>query len=468
MRILALLLALGAAAVHAYPIDGYPYTHIRRLDYCMAAQAGEISGCKLPQGATLSIDYVKPRLLGSETPFAFETDADYGAQLRGMLGEDADRYGIAMLDLTDRDNPAYAEHNAGIRENVGSVGKMLVGLAIFQALADIYPDDIDARHELLKNTWITADDFVISDHHKALFWDVDSRQREYRQVEVGDTGSLYDWLDWMLSASNNAAAATMQKHLILLRHFGAEYPVDAQREAQFFETHKAGALGKIYLEAMNAAVSANGLDPDLIRQGSFFTRTGKNRVAGTTSYGNPRELVHFLYLMEQGRLVDEYSSTELKRLLYMTQRRIRYASHPALYSYAVYFKSGSLYSCQPEPDFVCKKYQGNKRNQLASLAIVEGPMDSLDYHYMVVVSSNVLYKNSAVAHQTLAMRIHRMIEARHAARIEAEKATAQPASNSLPTVDSEGSAPLFERADGSSPGQGMSGGASDTDERTDD
>jgi len=39
----------------------------------------------------------------------------------------------------------------------------------------------------------------------------------------------------------------------------------------------------------------------------------------------------------------------------MTQRRIRYASHPALYSYAVYFKSGSLYSCQPEPDFVCKQ-----------------------------------------------------------------------------------------------------------------
>jgi hypothetical protein len=32
---------------------------------------------------------------------------------------------------------------------------------------------------------------------------------------------------------------------------------------------------------------------------------------------------------------------------------------------------------------------------------------------MVVVMSNVLRKNSAVAHQTLATRIHRLIEARN-------------------------------------------------------
>ncbi|MGD9340624.1 MAG: hypothetical protein PVG76_06805 [Chromatiales bacterium] len=458
MRNILLLIGLAmiGTSAHAYPIDGYPHTQIRRLDYCTAAQAGEVSGCRLPEGATLSTEYVQPRLLGSDRPFEFEPDQAYGESLAGIVGEDGDRYGIALLDLTDHDNPIYAEHNAGIRENVGSVGKMLVGLAFFQELANAYPDDPQARHELLKNTWITGDEFVISDHHKALFWNVETREREYRQVQVGDRGSLYDWLDWMLSASNNAAAATMQKQLILLAHFGAEYPVDGEREAEFFAANKAGALGKIYLEAMNEAVVRNGLDPDLIRQGSFFTRTGKNRVAGTTSYGNPRELVHFLYLLEQGRLVDEYSSTELKRLLYMTQRRIRYASHPALYSYAVYFKSGSLYSCQPEPDFVCKQYQGNKRNQLASLAIVEGPMDSLDYHYLVVVSSNVLYKNSAVEHQTLAMRIQRMIEARHAARIEAEKAAAALApavSGSVsPSGEDVGSMPLYEREEDARPG----------------
>jgi hypothetical protein len=101
-------------------------------------------------------------------------------------------------------------------------------------------------------------------------------------------------------------------------------------------------------------------------------------------------------------------------MLYMTQRRIRYASHPALNDYAVYFKSGSLYSCVPEEGFRCGKYMGNKTNLLASIAIIEGPENSQRYHYLVVVSSNVLRKNSAVAHQTLAMRIHRMIEKRHA------------------------------------------------------
>jgi len=62
------------------------------------------------------------------------------------------------------------------------------------------------------------------------------------------------------------------------------------------------------------------------------------------------------------------------------------------------------------------------------VAMVEGPADSLDYHYLVVVSSNVLYVNSAVAHQTLAMRIHRMIEARHRGDKEAGSAQTAPAS----------------------------------------
>lgn len=97
----------------------------------------------------------------------------------------------------------------------------------------------------------------------------------------------------------------------------------------------------------------------------------------------------------------------------MTQRRIRYSSHPALSDMAVYFKSGSLYSCQEEEGFTCGKYMGNKRNQLASVAIVESPTEPQKLRYMVVVMSNVLKVNSAVAHQTLALRVHRMIEARH-------------------------------------------------------
>ena len=83
----------------------------------------------------------------------------------------------------------------------------------------------------------------------------------------------------------------------------------------------------------------------------------------------------FLLLLEQGKIVDQFSSREIKRLIYMTQRRIRYASSPALKNAAVYFKSGSLYKCKPDPKFKCGKYRGNVRNLMNSVAIVEYPAD---------------------------------------------------------------------------------------------
>ena len=48
------------------------------------------------------------------------------------------------------------------------------------------------------------------------------------------------------------------------------------------------------------------------------------------SYGTARELMRYLLRVEQGRLVDVFSSREIKRLIYVTEVRIRYASSPAL------------------------------------------------------------------------------------------------------------------------------------------
>ena len=48
-----------------------------------------------------------------------------------------------------------------------------------------------------------------------------------------------------------------------------------------------------------------------------------------------------------------------------------------------------------------------------SLAIVETPAGINRLFYLTTLISNVLYKNSAVDHQTLATYIHRMIEANH-------------------------------------------------------
>ena len=417
--LVSLLATLATGSAWSYPMDGYEYTDCRRVLYTWRKMHGEVAGPPIPEGARLSIVDVLPRFTDVGPPLALDPDPELSGAIRAALGEDAAEYAVSVLDLSDPDSPVYAELNGDVVRNVGSVGKMVVGLAWFQALADVYPDDIAARERLMRETVITADEFVISDHHKVVLFDPDTNVREFRQIKVGDQGNLWDWMDWMLSASNNAAAATMQKQVMLLKHFGKAYPPTPEQEARFFEETNYNSRGELFMAAMNEPMERNGLDTGKFRQGSFFTRTGKQKVGGTNSVGNVRELVKYLYGLERGEMVDEWSSRELKRLLYMTERRIRYASHPVLNPYGVYFKSGSLYSCKPEEGFKCGKYMGNKINYLASVAIVEGPVPGRDYHYLVTVSSNVLRKNSAVAHQTLALRIHRLIEARHEERLAA-------------------------------------------------
>ena len=417
----AFLLSFTNASI-AYPIDGYPETEIRRLEYYRLAEIGEIKGKKILEGAKLNRDQVVPRLLDNagSTEISSELPAinkEFSTQIRRSIAQQPQNYSVAVLDLSDPDNPIYAEHNGGYVDNVGSVGKILVGVAFFAKLKEIYPNDVEQRRSILKNTIVTADIYSTGDHHKVRFWDVDKKSLSRRPIRQGDKANLYEYLDWAFSPSSNSAAAMMQRELVLLSHFKERYPVAEAEVQEFLKTTKKTELGKIFLAGMIEPLKQLGIDTEKLRQGSFFTRAGKNRVIGTNSVGNTRELVKLLYLMEKGQLLDEFSSTELKRLLYSTERRIRYASHPTLNPFAVYFKSGSLYSCKPEEGFKCGKYKGNKRNVLASVAIVETPEESaankLKHHYIAVVQSKVLKVNSAIAHQTLALRIHRLIEKLH-------------------------------------------------------
>ena len=75
---------------------------------------------------------------------------------------------------------------------------------------------------------------------------------------------------------------------------------------------------------------------------------------------------------------------------------------------AVFFKSGSLYSCKPEEGFRCDKYMGNDRNMMNSVAIVEGVGDAQP-HYIAVLMSNVLKFNSAWDHSRIAAAVHETI-----------------------------------------------------------
>jgi hypothetical protein len=67
----------------------------------------------------------------------------------------------------------------------------------------------------------------------------------------------------------------------------------------------------------------------------------------------------------------------------------------------------------PEEGFVCKKYHGNKRNYMNSLALIETPAGQDRLFYMVTVLSNVLRRNSAQDHRDLARAIHEQLLADH-------------------------------------------------------
>jgi hypothetical protein len=412
-RYILFLTILGTTlCAWGYPIDGYDRTLIHRLQPAWETHFGGNGKPSLPQGALLDTEAIVPS--GHGVINLPENDPQLAAKLKQMLGNEADLYSVAIIDLSTPDNPRFIAHREDHIANVGRVGKLLVMYALFDQLARLYPDDISAREKILRDTMITANDWVLSDHHTVQIYDPAVGHMVRRQMRVGDTGNLWEYMDWMLSASNNSAATIVLQQVILMEKFGHDYPLATAESEAFLSKASAKELGELWLAAMYRPLVKAGFDTNRFRQGSPFTGTARKRIQGTSSVGTARDLAMLYNLIEAKRLVDEWSSVEAKRLLYSTERRIRYASHPVLNDAAVFFKSGSYFKCKPEPDFVCRQYMGNEINRLASTILIESPAGSPRLRYIVAVMSNVLRVNSAVAHQTLALRIHRFIESLHA------------------------------------------------------
>ncbi len=409
------LLSLNA---QAYPLDGYEDTGIRRTEGARLANEGVIidRGVKQVPGSLWSTEQVDLRLLDHKDFQVPAADPALTKQLKNLLAGHLNEYGVVILDLTDIDKPRYAAHRDDYKQNVGSVGKILVALGLFQAMADIWPDDAK-RVDVLKNTIIIADEFSQSDHHTIRIFDLENKKLTRKRMQIGDQGSQYEFLDWMLSVSSNAAASMNQRQAMLMTQYGTQFPPSEAEIKRFFKETPSKEKTTLYQKTFWQPVTRNGMNLDNFRQGSFLTRGGKQRVnGGGNSYGTANEILKFLLTMEKGELVDEFSSRQMKRLLYLTERRIRYASSPALKNSAVYYKSGSLYKCKEEVGFKCGAYKGNVRNYMNSVAIIESPAEEGNLYYMVVVISNVLRKNSAVDHQTLATRIHRLMQNSHPVR----------------------------------------------------
>lgn len=409
--IISLFILLTASQAFCwYPIDGFKWTGIRRLLRLSLIVEGKLKGTKPPAGALKSYNDIKLNLMNARGDSLAQlpaVDPALQKQIDALFPNRHESYSIAVLDITPGKSIRFAKRLADRGFPPGSVGKLAIAAGLFTELKNIFPDSTEKRQELLRKRIVVADKWIHVDSHEVPVFDPETNSSKFRPVREGDVFSLYEWTDHMLSASANSAASIVWKEVMLMRRFGKNYPPTQEQEQEFFEKTKKSELTEIAMSVVNDPLRAIGISEEEWRLGSFFTNTGKRLVPGSGgSLGTPIGLIKYLVALERGKIVDAWSSLEIKRLMYMTAKRIRYASSPALTNCAVYFKSGSQYKCKPEEGFKCGKYMGNVENYMNSVAIVEHPEGRT---YLVALMSNVLKKNSAVEHQTIATYVARIL-----------------------------------------------------------
>ncbi len=415
-RIIVTLLIIFLAVTNGptYPIDGYPNTNIRRLYYLQQVVDGKLKGQKPIPGAMRTMDEIQLNLVnakGDSLDSIPSKDPGLQAAINSLFPRLNENYSIAVLDITPGHPIRYASRKETSGYQPGSVGKLAVLTGFFTELAKIYPDSFSYRQDLLCNKEVRAGSWALSDEHTVSIFNMVTDVLKKRQVVASDVFRLYEWLDYMMSVSNNGAAAVCWREAILMRVFGKKYPDLTEEEATaYFKATPKSELSDIAISVVNDPLRAMGISKDEWRLGLLFTDGGSDWIPGKGgSIGTPVGLMKFLIHLERGKVVDERTSLEMKRLMYMTDRRIRYAASPALKDAAVYFKSGSLYKCAPEEGYVCAKYKGNVDNFMNSVCIVEHT-DST--RYMVALMSNVRKRNSASDHMSLAASIDKKIRER--------------------------------------------------------
>ncbi|TYP97415.1 beta-lactamase family protein [Tenacibaculum adriaticum] len=395
-----------------YPIDGYQNTGIKRLKRLQLTISGELPNPGLPSGAYKSINDIKLNLLSRKkenTENLLIEDAILQKKINTLFPRLDRSYSITILDITNPTNLRYAQQNESRGYQPGSVGKLAVVTGLFHQLAKIYPDSWEKRTDLLKTKFVRAGNWALSDEHTVPIFNTETNKLVKRQVDASDVFSLYEWTDHMLSVSNNGAASVVWREVLLMAAFGDKYPNLTEIEADtYFKNTPKSIITDLSNDVVNIPLRELGITSDEWRLGTFFTR-GANQYVGAKggSIGTPLGLMKWMLQLEQGKIIDEKSSLEIKRLMFMTDRRIRYAQAPQLKDAAVYFKSGSLYKCDRTKGEPCGKYKGNVDNFMNSVAIIEHPDGT---NYMVCLMTNVLRKNSASDHMFLAGSIDKAIK----------------------------------------------------------
>ncbi len=361
----------------------------------------------LPYGSRHALPYIRLNLINQPIDSnLMERDSALEAALEKIIPNRGRAYSLAIMDITPGQEPRYLERNATLTYQPGSVGKLAVATALMCELENVYVDDVEKRWELLRSRVVKGGRFAVYDHHTIPDYDPETERYSRPRVTEEHEFSIYEWADHMLSVSNNGAASVVWREAILMRVFGAKYPELTQEEAEaYFKETPRGELRDISKSVISEPLRHLGIGPDEFRVGTMFTRGASAIVPPEGgSSATPRGLMKWLTALESGNIIDVPSSLEIKRLMYLTDRRIRYAHAPVLDSAAVYFKSGSLYGCKAGTS--CAKYAGNRMNYMNSVAIIEQPSGN---RYLVALMTNVLGRNSAYDHQLLATRIDKML-----------------------------------------------------------
>jgi len=397
------------SCLSAYPIDGYGYTGIDRLLYQYKVYQDSLLESKLDPGALLMLEDIRLNLVESDHQFP-EEDKALEKKLENIFRSLEPEYSISVMNITDPKNLEYA----GLRENVGyqpgSVAKIIAAMGLFDALYQVYGDDWETIHDILHTKHVRGNAFAVNDHHTIPIYDMEENTYTNRKAQQSDVFSLYEWLDHMFSKSNNGAASIVMREMLLVHIMDDYYDCATQNEMDRIITDAGkSVLGSITEDLTNCVLESINVDRDEYRLGGFFTDGAERFVSRKGgSIGTTMGLMKVLFALENGQIVNQRISLEIKRLMYLTDRRIRYARSSSLKNDAVYFKSGSLYSFKPEPGFVKKNYAGNRYNYMNSVAIVE-KQDSKQKKYIVALMSNVLRKNSVNEHYALAAKIDALI-----------------------------------------------------------
>ena len=392
-----------------YPIDGYEHTGIARLYQLRKMQLDSVKNTRIPFGAYKGMADIQLNLLDRKEDSVEDLmveDAAFEKEINKLLPGSG--YSAAVMDISKPNNVRYAAYRETVGYQPGSVGKIAVLVAVMNEMSKLCPDNFSDRTMYLKNIRVTSRYWGTGDHHTIPVYNIEKDKLVRRQVVASDEFSLYEWLDHMVSVSNNGAASVMYREAMLMAAFGQDYfELDTVKAEAYFKETPRDSLTNLAHTVVNKPLRDLGITEDEWKLGGMFTRPADKYVGRKGgSIGTPKGLMKFLVQLEQGKVIDEPSSLEMKRLLYMTDRRIRYAKSTRLDSAAVYFKSGSFYKCDREKDPDCKDYAGNVYNYMNSVIIVEHPNTT---KYIVCLMTNVLNKNSAGAHMYLASKIDDII-----------------------------------------------------------